>query len=367
MTIAGIKINLDISWFLIAILISWTLALGYFPFYYPNLTVVTYWMMGIVGMLGLFISVLLHELSHATVAKGYGLPISGITLFIFGGVAEIQKEPPSPKIEFHVAIVGPIASIIIAILMYLITLFGEHAHWPTPLIGITSYLAFINAVIVIFNLIPAFPLDGGRIFRALLWKWKNNLGWATKIASNIGASFGIILMIGGGIFFIFGNMITGIWWFILGMFLRQAAIMSKRQFLIQKELKGETVDHFMQKDQVIIPADISVQNLVEDHFYRQFHDLYPVVENNQVLGFVTLEEIKQIPKSEWGQRKVKDILVPCTPQNTVTSSTSALQALKMMTPLDKPILMVVDNGNLSGTLTLEDLLRLISVKLELDQ
>ena len=205
LTVAGIKIGIDISWLFIAILLSWTLASGHFPYYYPNLSTSTYWLMGVVGMLGLFVCVVLHELGHAMVAKHYKLPISQITLFIFGGVAEIKKEPQSPKVEFLMAIAGPIVSIIIALAMYYLTEVGNLLGWPVFVTGVTNYLAIVNAIIVIFNLIPAFPLDGGRVFRALLWWWKKNLSWATKISTRLGWGFGSILIFFGIFSFITGN------------------------------------------------------------------------------------------------------------------------------------------------------------------
>ena len=216
---AGFDIGLDISWFFIAFLLSWTLAAGYFPYLYKGLAPQTYWIMGICGMLGLFISVLLHEFGHAVVARSLKLPISRITLFIFGGVAELKAEPPSPKVEFLVAIAGPIVSLVLALAFYLIS----QIDLPIAIKGVASYLGFINFIVVLFNLIPAFPLDGGRMFRAFLWWWKDNLGWATNITTRLGGAFGFTLIFFGFFFILSGALFAGLWWILIGLFLNQAA------------------------------------------------------------------------------------------------------------------------------------------------
>ena len=286
LTFAGIKIGIDISWLFIAILLSWTLAAGYFPFNYPQLSPGSYWLMGILGMLGLFICIVLHELGHALVAKHYHLPISQITLFIFGGVAEIKKEPQSAKVEFLMAIAGPAVSILLIALMYYLTKMGDQFGWPVLVRGVTSYLAYVNAVIVIFNLIPAFPLDGGRVFRALLWGWKKDLGWATKISTQIGAGFGLFLIFFGIFSLITGNVLSGIWLAIIGLFLQNAAASSRTQFYVGQALHNETVQTFMKKDVISVPPDITIKEFIEQYIYKSYHHLYPVTENGNLLGIL---------------------------------------------------------------------------------
>jgi Zn-dependent protease len=215
LSIAGIKIGIDISWFFIAFLLSWSLAAAYFPFYYHGLSAATYWLMGIFGMLGLFVCIVLHELSHAMVAKAYGIPISNITLFIFGGVAEIKREPNLPSVEFLMAIAGPIMSLILALIAFLLNQGGIQWDWPIVVTGILGYLAFINTVLAIFNLLPAFPLDGGRVFHAILWWWKGDLTWATQVSTALGTglSFTLIML---GIFVLFLiSFLSGFWLIIL--------------------------------------------------------------------------------------------------------------------------------------------------------
>jgi len=179
----GFEVRVDWSWIIIAILIAWSLSKGLFPSYYKNLSTQTYWWMGIIGAAGLFLSIIVHELSHSLVARKYGLPMKGITLFIFGGVAEMEEEPPSARAEFMMAIAGPLSSILIALVFYGIQAAGKQAGLAAPVTGVVGYLAMINGILAGFNLLPAFPLDGGRVLRSILWGVKKNLRWATYISS----------------------------------------------------------------------------------------------------------------------------------------------------------------------------------------
>lgn len=366
LSFAGIKIGIDISWLFIAILLSWTLASGHFPFHYPNLSSGTYWLMGIIGMLGLFVCVILHELGHAMVAKHYKLPISQITLFIFGGVAEIKKEPQSPKVEFLMAIAGPIVSILLALSMYFLTKIGEHSGWPIEVVGITSYLAMINTAIVIFNLIPAFPLDGGRVFRAILWWWKKNLSWATQISTRLGSGFGFALIFIGILSFITGNLLGGVWLAIIGLFLQRAASASSTQFYVGQELRGEKVLKFMIKDPITVSPDITIKKFIDQYVYQFHHHLYPVTEKRNLIGYISLREVKSITQEEWKKVLVKELMTPRSKFQTVSPNTTALQALNLIQQSDSPTLLVVEDNRLVGILTAQDLFKLISLKLELE-
>src|SRR4030042_3666580 len=187
----GFEVRIDASWIVIAVLVTWSLAQGAFPSWYPNLAPETYWIMGVVGALGLFVSIVAHEFCHSLVARKFGMSMKGITLFIFGGVAEMGDEPPTAKAEFWMAVVGPLSSLFIGGVCYLIYLGGRQGGWPLPVYGVIYYLAYINALLAIFNLIPAFPLDGGRILRSMLVGIKGNLRWGARHRSAIGAGFGI--------------------------------------------------------------------------------------------------------------------------------------------------------------------------------
>jgi Zn-dependent protease/predicted transcriptional regulator len=366
MTVGGINIGIDLSWFFIAILLSWTLAAGHFPFVYPGYTTGLYWLMGIIGMLGLFVCIVLHELGHAFVAKYYKLPITQITLFLFGGVAEIKKDPESPKVEFLVAIAGPLVTLVLVGILLFITSFGVQAKWPFMITGITSYLTIINLLILIFNLVPAFPLDGGRILRAILWKCKGNLGWATKVTTRIGSGFGIFLLFLGVFSFITGNILGGLWLVILGLFLQRAASSSQTQFYVSQELRDEAVDKFMTKNIESVSPDITISKLLGEHMYVSHHHLYPVTENDELLGYISLQEIRELPQQHWDTSEVRSILVPVSRCKTVTSNTNALEALSMMQESASPTLLVVEGSKLVGLLTSQDLFKIISLKINLE-
>lgn len=368
MRFAGFNIGLDLSWFFIAVLLSWTLAEGYFPFYYPNQTSGTYWIMGITGMLGLFVSVVLHELSHAFVARRFNVTVEQITLFIFGGVAEMREEPPGPKAEFLIAIAGPILSIIIAAFAYWFSSFGRPAGWPIAVTGVAGYLALINTIIAIFNLVPAFPLDGGRMLRAGLWWWKGDLTWATKISTQLGSAFAFMLIFLGVFSFFTGNIFIGLWWMILGLFLHQAASYSRAQFYLKQELKNEKVENFMTRNPITISPDISIKNFINEYVYLSHHHLYPVAQDNRPLGYVSLKEIKIIPHEDWEITPVKKIMVPLAHIQTISPQTNIIEVLNLFNQYETMTLLVVnDQHQLVGILTAQDIFKLLSIKLELDQ
>jgi len=366
----GFPIKLDLSWFIIAILITWTLATGLFPMLLPaeaSLATSTFWVMGVAGALGLFVSVVLHELGHSLVARRYGLPIRGITLFIFGGVAEMEREPDDAKTEFLVAIAGPLVSVLIALVCFGLTALGRAVGLGLPFVTVVGYLATINTLLVLFNIIPAFPLDGGRVLRSALWHWQGSLRRATRITSWIGAGFGFLLM-GLGIFsFIASNFIGGIWWFLIGIFLRNAAVMSYKQLLVRQALEGEPVSRFMITEPVTIPPEISVRELVEEYVYRHYYKLFPVVEDGRLRGCITMDEVKNIEREKWDDYTVGEIADNCTPQNTISAHADALDALGKMSRTSASRLMVVEGDRLLGIIAFKDLMRFFSMKVDMGE
>lgn len=362
----GFKVGIDLSWFILAILITWSLATGYFPTTYGDLPPRTHWLMGVAGALGLFASVVLHELGHSWVARRNGVPMKGITLFIFGGVAEMTREPPSPKVEFRVAVAGPVASILIAVVCYGATLAGRQASWPIPVTGVLSYLALINVVLVAFNAVPAFPLDGGRILRSLLWSWKGDLRWATRVTSRLGSGFGLLLIALGVLSVLTGNLVGGIWWFVIGLFVRSAAQSSYQQLLLRQVLEGESVGSLMNDQPVVVDRSLSVQELVDDYVYRYHHKLFPVVDRDRLLGCVTTRQVRDLPREEWSRQSVGAIAEPCGDTNTVGADEDAMKALARMGRAGNSRLMVVEGERLLGILALKDLLQFFRDKLELD-
>jgi Zn-dependent protease/predicted transcriptional regulator len=361
----GFPIYIDLSWFIIVLLITWSLASNGFPSFYEGLATSTYWMMGLAGALGLFASILLHELGHSVVARRFQVPMRGITLFIFGGVAEMTEEPPSAKAEFFVAIAGPIVSVIIAIACYAAWILGG-AVLPTPVTGVLAYLGIINAVVVGFNLIPAFPLDGGRVLRSILWHVKGSLRWATRVTSTIGSGFGLALVLLGVLNVIGGNFIGGMWQVLIGMFLRGAAQMSYQQVLIRRALEGEPIDRFMNSNAITVPPGATIGQLVEDYVYKYHHKMFPVAENGRLLGCVTTQDVQRVPRDQWDQRSVGEIADPCGNENTIERGTDSMQALSQMQRKGASRLMVVHDGHLEGILSLKDMLKFIALKVELE-
>lgn len=362
----GIPIRIDLSWLFIVALVTWTLAVGLFPSNYPDLPAQVYWIMGLAATLGLFVSVVLHELGHAMVALRYGVPMRGITLFIFGGVAEMDREPPSAVAEFMVAIAGPIMSIVLAVLFFLTYLGLEAVEASVAISGVLMYLAMINGLLVAFNLIPAFPLDGGRVLRSALWAWKNDLRRATNTASQIGAGFGLVLIVLGVLSLFTGNLIGGMWWILIGMFLRNAAQMSYQQVLIRQLLEGEPVRRFMHTDPISVPASASISELVEDYIYKHHHKLYPVAHDGTLKGCVSTKQVKELPREKWPDLTVGEVASPCNDNNTIQAGADAMEAFSRLHRSGSSRLVVLEGDQLVGMLTLKDLLQLIALKIELE-
>jgi len=363
----GFEVKVDLSWIVIAVLITWSLAKGVFPYYYGGLSTTAYWWMGIFGALGLFCSIILHELCHSLVARKFDLPMKGITLFIFGGVAEMEEEPPGPVAEFCMAIAGPLSSVLIGIVCYGIRAIGQAGAWPELITGVFGYLSYLNFLLAGFNLLPAFPLDGGRVFRSALWGWKKNLQWATRIASRIGSGFGLLLIFLGVLYIIRGAFISGIWWFLIGLFLRNASQMSYSRLLMSKALEGEPVKRFMKTDAITAPPSITVQTFVEEYIYKYHFKMFPIVDEGKLIGCITTREVKEVPRNEWDRRTIGEIARPCSCDNTITPDTDAMKALSNMNKRGVSRLLVVDGDRLAGIIALKDLLGFLALKLDLEE
>lgn len=361
----GFEVKVDFSWLLLGLLITWTLAQGLFPHFYEGLSTTTYWLMGVAGALGLLVSIVFHELWHSLIARKFGLPMKGITLFIFGGVAEMTEEPPSPKAEFFMAVAGPISSVVLGLGFFGVTFLGESIGWPQSVTGVFNYLAILNLILAGFNLIPAFPLDGGRVLRSILWGWKDDLRWATQLSSKIGGAFGIALIIFGVIEVIMGNFIGGIWMALIGMFIRGASQTAYQQMLLRRSLEGEKVRRFMKSNPVTVPSSLSVEDLVEDYIYKHHYKMYPVVDDEKLTGCVTINQVKEIPKEERDQHKVEELAQSCSEKNTISPDEDAMEALSTMKKNHTSRLMVVDNGKLVGVISLKDMMGFLSLKIDL--
>lgn len=363
----GFDVRIDASWLIIAAILTWSLAIGYFPYHYRGLGLAEYWWMGVVGTLGLFFSVVIHELCHSLVARHHNLPMRGITLFIFGGVAQMEGEPASPGVEFYMAIAGPLASVALGFIFYGLYRAGQNSMTLDTL-GVLGYLAGINWILAVFNIIPAFPLDGGRVLRSALWHFGHDLRRATRIASAIGSGFGILLM-AFAVFSLFtGNFIGAIWYFLIGMFLRNASQMSYQQLLIRSALEGESIRRFMTTTPVTVTPGMSLEQLVDDYVYKYHYKMFPVVTGAErhLAGCVSTKDLSSIPREEWPKHTVEEVLKPCSLQNSVPPDADALAVLSKMSESGTSRMLVTDHDRLLAIVSIKDLLRFIASKLELE-
>jgi Zn-dependent protease/CBS domain-containing protein len=300
-------------------------------------------------------------------ARRSGMPMKGITLFIFGGVAELGDEPPSARDEFLIAVVGPLSSFAMALVFFALVRLGETAGWSLAVSGILGYLAMINVVLAVFNLVPAFPLDGGRMLRAGLWAWKGNLKRSTRVASRIGEAFGLLLVAWGILRLLTGFVIGGMWFILIGLFIRSAAQMSYRQLLTRRALEGESLQRFMNRKPVTVDPGLRLDRLVEDFIYRYHHKLFPVVDGDRLVGCVTSRQVKAVPRDRWAGTPVGEVMQACSDENTVGAETDAVDVLASMHRNKAGRLMVVRGDRLMGIIALKDLLEFLSMKIELEE
>jgi Zn-dependent protease/CBS domain-containing protein len=363
----GIPIKVHASWFIIFAFVTWALATDYLPDMLPGLGAARYWAMGAVAAVLLFASVLLHELGHSYVAQRYRIPIGQITLFIFGGVAHMRREPPGPRAEFLIAIAGPLVSFVLgALLLGLATLSPARPG----LVALGLLLGSVNVQLGLFNLIPGFPLDGGRVLRAGLWAWTGDFPRATLQAALIGQGFGLVF-VALGVLVVFGaasgwvpNMLAanGGWIVLIGLFLFAAARGSRRPALMQASLARETVANLMVRDVVTIEPDLSVDEAVVHYFGRYGYDSFPVTEGGAFVGLVSIREIQPVSRALWPVRRIRDIMVPQADVARVTSETSAAQALECMIREGQDRLVVVQDGKLVGLVTRSAMSRLLQLR-----
>jgi Zn-dependent protease len=357
----GIPISLDASWLIILALLTWTL-ITFFHEAVPDLSVATYWVMGLAAALAFFTCIVLHELGHALVARAVGIPIRGITLFLFGGVAEMEDEPPSASSEFLMAIAGPAVSAVLTGIFWCLAELVEAPAVAFPL----RYLAVINLAVLIFNLVPAFPLDGGRVLRSILWGALRNLRRATYWAALCGQAFAWLLIALGVVHFMAGFIFQGIWLALIGLFLKEAAQGSYQQVLVRQALRGERVSRFMNREPIVVPPGVDLRSWVEDYVYRYHRKMFPVASNGQVEGVISTQALAKYPRQEWERHTVAEAMRQDVDRLSVAPDTDALEALGMMQRTGSSRLLVTEGNRLVGIVSLKDLLRFLDLKLELE-
>jgi CBS domain-containing protein len=286
---------------------------------------------------------------------------------LFGGVSEAGEEPPTPRVELAMAGVGPLTSLVIGGVFVALGAIAGRREWPLALTGVLQYLGIINLVLAGFNLLPAFPLDGGRMLRAALWRAQGSLRKATRVSSQVGGFFGLLFIGLGLVAVLWGDLVGGLWWALIGVFLRQAAGLSYRQLLLKDTLRGEPVRRFMNPQLITVPRDISVADLVENYIYRYHHKMFPVVLDGRLIGCVGTQEVRDVPRERWNEVIVSDIATKCNPSNTIPVDAEALEALQRMTQTGASRMLVVDGERLAGIVSLKDLMRFIALKMELEE
>jgi Zn-dependent protease len=343
------------------VLITWSFAQGILEEFYPQWTDAQRWSVAVIVAGIFFISILLHELSHSIVAKARGMEVKGITLFVFGGVSNLGREAQSAGEEFQIAIAGPLTSLAIGAVFAVL---WAALRIPAPeAAGIAGYLAFINAVIAAFNMLPGFPLDGGRVFRSIVWARNRNLLRATRISSRVGEGVAYLLMAAGVVQFYF-SPIGGVWMFLIGMFLRGASASSYEQLVLETALRGVTAGEVARKDYTPVPPDMNVDQLVSELMLAGRGRAYPVVAGENLLGLVTLTDVQHLPREQWPTTSVYRIMTPLEKLHTVSASDPAIQVLQTMAQFDVNQLPIVDRGLLVGMVSRGDILRLIQVRRE---
>jgi Zn-dependent protease/CBS domain-containing protein len=356
--IRGIPVRVHMSWLVVVGLLTWSLAVGYFPQVLPDLPAAAYWAKGLLATLLLFTSVFLHELSHALVALRYGIPVSSITLHIFGGVSQLDREPDRPGVEFAVAIVGPLTSLAIAAVLSLAQWLLQPPPGPSAVI---AYLIAVNILVGLFNLVPGFPLDGGRLLRSALWKARGSLAWATKMASGVGSGFAFVL-IGFGIFRAFGGeFVGGLWLVLIGLFLRQAAAGSYQQLILRRTLEPLKVRDVMTREVIHVSPDLSVARVVDEFFWRHRVSTFPVVVDGRVVGIVGLERIKALPRERWSEVLVHDLMLPLSESLITTPETSLWEAFNKLARNGLGRLGVLEGERLVGYLSIKDVAYILAL------
>jgi Zn-dependent protease/predicted transcriptional regulator len=359
----GISLRLHYSWFIIFALITWALAASYFPTVYPTWSLTAKIAAGVITSLLFFGSVLAHELMHSIVAQRKGIPVQAITLFIFGGVSQISAEPKQPGDELRIAIAGPLTSLALGGIFWGIWFWLHGQSGTGEFVGAIAYwLGLINVFLAGFNLIPGFPLDGGRILRSILWGRSHNLRSATKTASNVGRVAGYIFIF-IGIFLIFrGNWFNGLWLIFIGWFLENAAVGSYRQVALQDVLQGHRVSEIMTSDCLTVSPSLSIERLVNEHMLASGRRCFPVIEGNHVVGLITLHNIRAVPRNLWNMKTVREAMTPFEDLKWVGPDTDLSNVLRILTEDNINQVPVVRDHSVVGMVSRENILSFIDIR-----
>jgi Zn-dependent protease len=364
-SISGIRIRIDQSWFIAFFLFTWTLSVGYFPFQAPGYPIVSYWIFGALSALGLFASVLIHELCHSMVARKLGVPVRQITLFIFGGVSEMsQTHSNTPRSEFQITVAGPLSSIALGVL------FGAVSYLLRGWIGHLTdealrYLLYVNVLLAAFNLIPGFPLDGGRILRSYLWHRNGNFSAATKSAAQIGGVVATAIMALGFLALVSSHFIAGIWLILIGIFLKKSAENEYRSLQLRNGLEDVKVGDIMSPP-VAVTKGTTIQELVNQYVFHYHDRSFPVVDNGgRFIGIIDIGALKKVPPQDWPTTYIDAYMSDASQYCVLNPGIEAREALRLLLESPSPKAPVVDNDKLVGFLTRTNLVEIISLKSDL--
>jgi Zn-dependent protease/predicted transcriptional regulator len=360
--IAGVDIFVDSSWFLILILFTWSLASSYFPQKFPEWSALQNWLIGLFTSLLIFGSVLIHELAHSLVAIRQGEEVRSITLFILGGVAQISHEPKKPMQEFSMALVGPVTSLALGLIAFILSLLLKPVS--VMLSAVVSYLALINTVLALFNLLPGFPMDGGRVLRSIIWKITGDLRRATRVASRVGEGFAFILVFIGILQILRGGL-SGFWLIFIGWFLHNAAARSYQQVLVEDVLKDVRAKDLMTEDVATVPSTLRVQDLVDDYILKHRDRGFLVRDDDVLKGIVCLEDVKKISRDEWAKASVSDIMTPRDQLDAVSPDDDGRSILNSLTSKNVHQVPVVQADRVVGLICRSDILRFIQLRRDL--
>ncbi|MEK7353140.1 MAG: site-2 protease family protein [Chloroflexota bacterium] len=358
--IAGIDIGIHYTWFFIFLLVTWSLAQGYFPELYPKWETLAYWIMGALTAIMLFVSVLIHEMAHSLVARARGMSVNSITLFLFGGVSNLQEEPKQPGAEFVMAIVGPLTSLALSGIFWGLS---KVLNTESMLGGLVGYLALINLILAIFNLLPGFPLDGGRVLRSIIWASTGSLTKATNVAALTGRFFGWGLITYGVIQALSGNL-GGLWTAFIGWFLNNAADVNRKEVTLREHFSNIKVKEVMGVYGETITPDTSVEQVVTGILHRKYDRAVPVCQNGQLLGIITMTDIKGLPKDKWATTPVEQIMTH-SPLYTVTAEDTVKTALDLLTEHDINQVIISQQRQCSGILKRADIINYLQLSHEL--
>ncbi len=359
--IMGITVGLDYSWFVIFALLTWALAGSYYPAEFKNWAPPLYWVTGAVTALMLFASVLLHELGHSVVALQYKIPVRSITLFIFGGVAQIEAEPPSATAEFFVAVAGPIVSLMLAGFFSVVK---PVVAGLEPLWGLAKYLAYMNLGLVLFNLVPGYPLDGGRVFRAIVWAVTGNMRRATVLTANVGRFFGFFFIF-IGFLRVFAGDLGGLWLAFIGWFLDSAATAELHQVMFRGLLAGHTVSQAMSRQCATVSAELTLQQVVDEQILGQSQRCLIVTRDQNAVGLITPHRVKEVPRREWATTTAFQAMLPLEKFKRIAPTAELWTALQQMDRDGVNQLPVMTDGQIVGMLSREDVITFLRTLREL--